>query len=68
VAVEGEKGRGRIERTPVSSTLELLGDQRGDPGAVWHQPAFPELAATHDEETAVSVDVAEAQAAHFAGA
>ena len=29
-AVEGEQRRGLIERTTVSSTFDLLSDQRGD--------------------------------------
>src|SRR5215470_8243285 len=67
VAVEAEQRcLGVRLRIGNPAPLDLGADQFGDAGAVRDQAALSELTASHDQQAAVSVDVAQAQPARLA--
>src|SRR6476659_6471556 len=68
-AVEGEQGCVGIRlRMGGPSPLDLGTDHLGDTRAVRDEATFPELATSHDQHSAIRVDVAQAQPADLARA
>ena len=67
-AVEREQRRRVVVRAVVAATLDVVAEERGDPRAVGNEPALAELAAAHDQQIAIGVDVAEPQSADLAAA
>ena len=65
--VEAEQRRVGRQRTVGAAAGELLGDQLADAGAVRDEAGLAELAAPHDQQVAVGVDVTEAQPAGLTG-
>ena len=51
----------------AAAALDVAGQQLADARPVRDEAALAELAAAHDDELAVGVDVADAKAARFAG-
>jgi len=65
--VEAEQRRARIRRAGCLAALELFADQAGDARPMGDEAAFTELAAHHDEQVPLHVDVAQAQPAGLSG-